>query len=52
MIRSFIARLLKLIQRYNGHLKSEWDSALQHVSLYKQPPGVSATKEHIRMLSP
>ena len=34
---------MNLIQRYNLHLKSEWNFALEHVSLYKQPPGVSAT---------
>ena len=28
---------------YNLHLKSEWNFALQHVSLYKQPQGFSAT---------
>ena len=29
-----------MIKRYNLHLKSEWNFALQHVSLYKQPPQI------------
>ena len=34
---------MKLIQKYNLQLKSEWNFALQHASLYKQPDGFSAT---------
>ena len=28
-------------------MKGEWNFALSGVSLYKQPPGFSATQEHI-----